>query len=39
MKPAIPDRVMDLSVDFTEFEEKMILYNSRKFGMNYKIFN
>ena len=35
MKPAIPDRVMD----FTEFEEKMILYNSRKFGMNYKIFS
>ena len=30
---------MDLSVDFTEFEEEMILYNSRKFGMNYKIFS
>ena len=30
---------MDLSVDFTEFEEEMILCNSRKFGMNYKIFS
>ena len=29
---------MDLSSDFTEFEDEMILYNSRKFRMNYKIF-
>ena len=29
---------MDLSSDFTEFEDEMILYNSRKFRMNCKIF-
>ena len=30
--------LMDLSSDFTEFEDEMILYNSRKFRMNCKIF-
>ena len=29
---------MDLSSDFTEFEDEIILYNSRKFRMNCKIF-
>ena len=38
MKPAIPEGLINLSADIIEFEEKMILDNSREFAMVYEIF-